>query len=55
MVEGLGEQASYQSFPSFAAAINDYLVAREKGYVKVVRLPSDSEVEFGDVNFAEDL
>jgi hypothetical protein len=55
LVEGLGEQASYQSFSSFAAAINDYLVACEKGYVKAVRLPTDSEAEFGDVNFAEDL
>jgi hypothetical protein len=53
LVTGL-PQASYQHFPSYDEALNDYLTARGKGWVRVERLSTDDGI-FGQVEYAEDL
>jgi len=55
LVEGLGSRALYQGFASHEEALTDYLEARAKSWVRVIRLPGDSDVVFGDPDAAEDL
>jgi len=55
MVKDLGSEASWQGFPSFQEALDDYLTAREKGWVRIIRRPGDSVAVFGPRHAAEDL
>lgn len=55
LVEGLGARASRQTFSSYDEALIDYLEARRKGLVKVVRLANDNDAQWGPVESAEDL
>jgi hypothetical protein len=55
MVNGLGTRATYQSFPNFELALENYFTAHTKGFVQVVRLPGDSKEVFGHPDYAEDI
>jgi len=54
LVNGLSN-ASYQGFANLEEAVADYLEARERGWVRVVRLPGDSTAVFGPKYNAEDM
>ena len=53
MVTGLS-QASFQHFSNYGEALDDYLVARSKGFVRVARNSTDDD-SFGPEEYAEDL
>ena len=54
MVHGLTE-ALYQSIPTYEEALASYLEGHERGFVRVVRGPDDSNADFGDPAEAEDI
>ena len=54
LVKGLGN-ALYQGFGSFDKALEEYLKARDKDQVCVIRSLSDVDAEYGDKSVAEDL
>jgi len=55
LVHGLGRDGCCQSFANYEQAMHDYLTARDKDWVKVVRQPGDSVEVYGPVDDAEDL
>ena len=55
MVDGLGSHASFQGFDTYKDASTDYFEAHARGWVRVVRLPSDDEDIFGPIETAEDV
>ena len=55
LVHGLGRDGCCQSFADYEQAIHDYLMAHDKGWVKVVRQPGDSVEVYGPVADAKDL
>ena len=55
MIEGLSNRATFQSFSTYDLALENYLSARTKGFVKVVRLLGDSEEILGLLDYAEDI
>jgi len=55
LVDGLGGRALFQSFASYAEALANYLEAREKDWVRVIRDSGDSDTTYGNRDYAEDL
>jgi hypothetical protein len=55
MVLGLGGRSIHQGYTSKEEALDDYLNARTRGWVKIVRNAADTNEQFGHPNDAEDL
>ena len=54
LIDGIRKQAVWQAFDIYEEALTDYLLAREKGTIRVIR-PNDDVTEFGDPETAEDI
>ena len=55
LISGLEEVAIYQGFSSFDEAVEAYFAAREKGFVSIKRLATDTDEQWGHRDTAEDL
>jgi hypothetical protein len=55
MVKNLDGGGMWQMFPSKEQALHDYLQARVRGTVVIVRNPGDTDAKFGPREDAEDL
>lgn len=55
LTDGLGSAGSWQGGNTYTEALTIYMRARERGFLRVIRLPEDTVADWGDLHESEDL